>query len=73
MIVLLYSCKDQVGLELCPGREVLTDFGTGKVLTPIDQEEDAIVCRLGINLCLLLESRFARRVLNLLNSQALVG
>ena len=46
-LTLLLQRKDQRGLEVCPGREVFTDFGTGNHWTAVEPEEGAIVCNIG--------------------------
>jgi isopenicillin N synthase-like dioxygenase len=46
-LTLLFQRSGQSGLEVCPGREVFDDFGTGNVWTPVGADPNAIVCNIG--------------------------
>ncbi|CAG8981202.1 hypothetical protein HYALB_00013863 [Hymenoscyphus albidus] len=46
-LTLLFQHAGQSGLEICPGREVSTAFGTGDVWTKVEPEEGEIVCNIG--------------------------
>ncbi|PWN46701.1 Clavaminate synthase-like protein [Violaceomyces palustris] len=47
VLTLLFQRDGQGGLEVCPGREVVDDFGMGNVWTKVEAEEDKIVCNIG--------------------------
>ncbi|KAK3214002.1 hypothetical protein GRF29_28g1750970 [Pseudopithomyces chartarum] len=48
-LTLLFQKPGEYGLEICPGREVSTDFGYGDAWTKVepDVESNAIVCNIG--------------------------
>ncbi|KAF2028087.1 Clavaminate synthase-like protein [Setomelanomma holmii] len=48
-LTLLFQKAGQSGLEICPGREVSTEFGYGDAWTKVepDAERNAIVCNVG--------------------------
>lgn len=46
-LTLLFQKQCQSGLEICPGREVVTEFGIGDVWTKIEPKTDEIVCNIG--------------------------
>ncbi|KAL5341077.1 hypothetical protein BJX70DRAFT_74520 [Aspergillus crustosus] len=46
-LTLLFQKENQSGLEICPGREVVTEFGIGDSWTKIPAETGAIVCNIG--------------------------
>jgi isopenicillin N synthase-like dioxygenase len=45
-LTLLFQRQGQSGLEICPGREVFTEFGLGDEWTPIEPAEGEIVCNM---------------------------
>lgn len=47
LITLLFQRPGQSGLEICPGREVVTSFGMGDVWTKVDFNPGDIVCNIG--------------------------
>ncbi|GAA6038316.1 hypothetical protein JCM8097_003940 [Rhodosporidiobolus ruineniae] len=47
VLTLLFQRVGQDGLELCPGREISTDFGYGDKWTPIKVKEGSIICNIG--------------------------
>lgn len=47
LITLLFQRSGQSGLEICPGREVVTGFGIGDVWTKVDPAPGEIVCNIG--------------------------
>lgn len=47
LITLLFQRPGQSGLEICPGREVVTSFGIGDKWTKVDFEPGMIVCNVG--------------------------
>jgi len=44
---LLFQRPGQSGLEICPGREVFTEFGRGDVWTKVEPVAGEIVCNIG--------------------------
>ena len=46
-LTLLFQRPGENGLEVCPGREVSTEFGHGDVWAPVNPNEGEIVCNLG--------------------------
>ena len=47
LITLLFQRPGQSGLEICPGREVVTSFGMGDVWSKVDFNPGDIVCNIG--------------------------
>ena len=47
LLTLLFQRPGQSGLEICPGREVVTTFGMGDTWTKVDFEAGDIVCNIG--------------------------
>lgn len=45
-LTLLFQRPGQSGLEICPGREVFTEFGAGDTWTKVDPKEGEIVCNM---------------------------
>ena len=46
-LTLLFQQNGQSGLEICPGRESVTDFGAGDEWTPVEPKTGDIVCNIG--------------------------
>jgi isopenicillin N synthase-like dioxygenase len=46
-LTLLFQKDGQSGLEICPGREVVTEFGIGDVWTKVEPKTGEIVCNIG--------------------------
>jgi isopenicillin N synthase-like dioxygenase len=46
LLALLFQRPGQSGLEICPGRELFTEFGVGDEWTKIDPVEGEIVCNM---------------------------
>lgn len=46
-LTLLFQRNGQSGLEICPGRESVTEFGIGDVWTKIEPKTEEIVCNIG--------------------------
>ncbi|QSZ37884.1 hypothetical protein DSL72_008984 [Monilinia vaccinii-corymbosi] len=46
-LTLLFQHRGQAGLEICPGREVSSDFGWGDEWTKIAPVEGEVVCNIG--------------------------
>jgi isopenicillin N synthase-like dioxygenase len=46
-LTLLFQKEGQSGLEICPGREVVTEFGIGDEWTKVEATTEAIVCNIG--------------------------
>ncbi|KAI1206292.1 Clavaminate synthase-like protein [Annulohypoxylon truncatum] len=46
-VTLLFQRPGQSGLEICPGREVCTEFGLGDTWTKVEPAEGEIVCNIG--------------------------
>lgn len=49
LLTLLFQRPGQSGLEICPGREVVTEFGMGDTWTAVDFAPGDIVCMLTIS------------------------
>lgn len=47
LLTLLFQQEGQSGLEICPGREAVTEFALGDKWTKVDFEPGAIVCNIG--------------------------
>ncbi|GAA5972433.1 hypothetical protein JCM11641_001843 [Rhodosporidiobolus odoratus] len=47
VLTLLFQRIGQDALEVCPGREISTDFGFGDKWTPIKMQEGSIICNIG--------------------------
>ncbi|KAI9741557.1 MAG: hypothetical protein M1818_004363 [Claussenomyces sp. TS43310] len=47
LITLLFQREGQSGLEICPGREVVTDFGVGDLWTKVEPAPGEIICNIG--------------------------
>ena len=46
-LTLLFQKDGESGLEICPGREVVTEFGIGDDWTPVEPHTGDIVCNIG--------------------------
>ncbi|KAL2816019.1 hypothetical protein BDW59DRAFT_177476 [Aspergillus cavernicola] len=46
-LTLLFQKEGQSGLEICPGREVVTEFGIGDDWTKVEARTGEIVCNIG--------------------------
>lgn len=46
-LTLLLQRRDQSGLEICPGREVVTEWAAGEAWTKVDCAPGSIVCNIG--------------------------
>ncbi|KAL4862279.1 hypothetical protein BDV12DRAFT_46233 [Aspergillus spectabilis] len=46
-LTLLFQKEGQSGLEICPGREVVTEFGIGDSWTKVEAKTGEIVCNIG--------------------------
>ncbi|KAL4784475.1 hypothetical protein BJX76DRAFT_347824 [Aspergillus varians] len=46
-LTLLFQKEGQSGLEICPGREVVTEFGIGDEWTKVEPKTGEIVCNIG--------------------------
>ncbi|PYH70175.1 Clavaminate synthase-like protein [Aspergillus vadensis CBS 113365] len=46
-LTLLFQKEGQSGLEICPGREVVTEFGIGDEWTQVEAHTGDIVCNIG--------------------------
>lgn len=46
-LTLLFQRDNESGLEICPGREVVTEFGIGDEWTPVEPRTGDIVCNIG--------------------------
>lgn len=46
-VTLLFQRAGQSGLEICPGREVVTSFGIGDTWTKVDPAPGEIICNIG--------------------------
>ncbi|EFX02175.1 oxoglutarate/iron-dependent oxygenase [Grosmannia clavigera kw1407] len=46
-LTLLFQRPGQGGLEICPGREAVTEFGLGDTWTRVEPDTAAIVCNIG--------------------------
>lgn len=47
LLTLLFQRSGESGLEICPGREVVTSFGMGDTWTKIEFRTGDIVCNIG--------------------------
>lgn len=47
LLTLLFQREGQSGLEICPGREAVTEFAVGDAWTRVDFEPGAIICNIG--------------------------
>ncbi|KAH7122044.1 hypothetical protein B0J13DRAFT_612294 [Dactylonectria estremocensis] len=47
LLTLLFQRGDQCGLEICPGREVVTDWASGDAWTKVVFEPGSIICNIG--------------------------
>lgn len=47
LITLLFQKSGQSGLEICPGREVVTSFGAGDTWTKVEPADGEIICNIG--------------------------
>ncbi|GAA5853609.1 hypothetical protein JCM8547_007383 [Rhodosporidiobolus lusitaniae] len=47
ILTVLFQREGQDGLEVCPGREISTDFGYGDKWTPLKVPRGSIVCNIG--------------------------
>lgn len=57
-ITLLFQRPGQSGLEICPGREIVSEFGIGDVWTKVNPTEGEIVCNIGDQLMSWSDDRF---------------
>jgi len=57
-VTLLFQRAGQSGLEICPGRDVVTEFGIGDVWTKVDPVPGEIVCNIGDQLMSWSDDRF---------------
>lgn len=57
-LTVLFQREGQSGLEICPGREVVTDFGLGDEWTKVDLKAGEIICNIGDLLMSWLDDRF---------------
>jgi isopenicillin N synthase-like dioxygenase len=46
-LTLLFQRSGQSGLEICPGREVVTEYGLGDEWTKVEFESGVIICNIG--------------------------
>ncbi|KAL9108644.1 MAG: hypothetical protein Q9227_006590 [Pyrenula ochraceoflavens] len=75
LLTLLFQREGQCGLEICPGREVVTEFGAGDEWTRIEPKEGEIVCNIGDLLMFWSDDRFKstlHRVATPLEAEGLV-
>ncbi|KAI0201074.1 oxoglutarate/iron-dependent oxygenase [Astrocystis sublimbata] len=47
LLTLLFQRPGESGLEICPGREVFTEFGRGDTWTKVEPVEGEIICNIG--------------------------
>ncbi|KAI1422150.1 oxoglutarate/iron-dependent oxygenase [Xylaria sp. FL1777] len=47
LLTLLFQRPGESGLEICPGRDVFTEFGLGDTWTKIEPVEGEIICNIG--------------------------
>lgn len=47
VLTMLFQKDGEGGLEVCPGREVVGDFGMGNTWLPVEARQDRIVCNIG--------------------------
>jgi len=57
-LTMLFQRTGEDGLEICPGREAHTSFGTGDQWTPIKAQTGEIVCNIGDMLMAWSDDRF---------------
>lgn len=58
LLTLLFQHEGQAGLEICPGREAVTEFALGDTWTRVDFEPGAIICNIGDMLMSWSDDRF---------------
>ncbi|KAI7787334.1 leucoanthocyanidin dioxygenase [Diaporthe eres] len=58
LITLLFQREGESGLEICPGREAVTEFGLGDTWTKVNFEPGAIICNIGDMLMRWSDDRF---------------
>lgn len=47
VLTMLFQRENEGGLEVCPGRKVVGDFGMGATWLPVPARQDSIVCNIG--------------------------
>ncbi|ORY20998.1 hypothetical protein BCR39DRAFT_554336 [Naematelia encephala] len=47
VLTMLFQRDGEGGLEVCPGRKVVGDFGMGQTWLPVEARQDRIVCNIG--------------------------
>ncbi|EIM91215.1 Clavaminate synthase-like protein [Stereum hirsutum FP-91666 SS1] len=47
LLTLLFQREGEAGLEICPGREALTEYGMGDAWTPVAAKLGPIICNIG--------------------------
>ncbi|KAI1284478.1 oxoglutarate/iron-dependent oxygenase [Xylaria sp. FL0933] len=47
LLTLLFQRPGESGLEICPGRDVFTEYGVGDTWTKVEPEEGEIICNIG--------------------------
>ncbi|ODO06082.1 hypothetical protein L198_01312 [Cryptococcus wingfieldii CBS 7118] len=47
ILTMLFQREGEGGLEVCPGRKVVGDFGLGQTWLPVEARQDRIVCNIG--------------------------
>ncbi|OXG28322.1 hypothetical protein C367_02443 [Cryptococcus neoformans Ze90-1] len=47
ILTMLFQRDGEGGLEVCPGRKVVGDFGMGQTWIPVEARQDRIVCNIG--------------------------
>ncbi|WVQ80594.1 hypothetical protein IAT38_002699 [Cryptococcus sp. DSM 104549] len=47
ILTMLFQRNGEGGLEVCPGRKVVGDFGMGQTWLPVEARQDRIVCNIG--------------------------
>lgn len=57
-LTLLFQKTGQSGLEICPGSELVTEFGIGDAWTKVEQKSVEIVCNIGDLLMAWSDDRF---------------
>lgn len=58
LLTLLFQQEGQTGLEICPGREAVTEFALGDTWTRVNFEPGAIICNIGDMLMSWSDDRF---------------
>lgn len=58
LLTLLFQQEGQSGLEICPGREAVTEFAQGDTWTRVNFEPGAIICNIGDMLMSWSDDRF---------------